>query len=61
MLSMKSWTFLIEYEIITQPTLTKYVSDEYQSMALLYNRVLRHRRVKVNKSDATWNWSFNAL
>ena len=28
-------------------------------MALLYDRILRHRRVKVNKSDTTWNWSFN--
>ena len=28
-------------------------------MALLYDRVLRHRQIKVNKSDTTWNWSFN--
>ena len=50
----------LEYEIvITQSTLTKYISDEYQSMALLYDRVLRHRQIKVNKSDTTWNWSFN--
>ena len=49
----------IEYEIITQPTLAKHISDEYQNMALLYDRILRHRRVKVNKSDTTWNWSFN--
>ena len=48
-----------EYEIVTQPTLTKYISDEYQNMALLYDRVLRHRQIKVNKSDTTWNWSFN--
>ena len=26
-------------------------------MALLYDRVLR--QIKVNKSDTTWNWSFN--
>ena len=49
----------LEYEIVTQPTLAKYISDEYQNMALLYNRVLRHRQIKVNKSDTTWNWSFN--
>ena len=46
----------LEYEIVTQPTLAKHISDEYQSMALLYERVLR---LKVNKSDTTWNWSFN--
>ena len=49
----------LEYEIVTQPTLAKHISDEYQNMALLYDRVLRHRRVKVNKMDTTWNWSFN--
>ena len=33
----------LEYEIVTQPTLAKHISDEYQNMALLYDRVLRHR------------------
>ena len=33
----------LEYEIVTQPTLAKCISNEYQSMALLYNRVLRRR------------------
>ena len=33
----------LEYKIITQPTLAKHISDEYQSMALLYDKVLRHR------------------
>ena len=49
----------LEYEIVTQPTLAKYISGEYQSMALLYDRVLRHRQIKENKLDTTWNWSFN--
>ena len=49
----------LEYENVTQPTLAKYISDEYQHMALLYNRILRHRHIKVNKSDTTWNWSLN--
>ena len=49
----------LEYEIFTQPILTKYISDEYQNMALLYDGVFRHRQIKVNKSDTTWNWSFN--
>ena len=59
MLSIRSHTISLEYEIVTQPTLAKYISDEYQSMALLYDRVLRHRQIKVNKLDTTWNWSFN--
>ena len=49
----------LEYEIVTQPTLARSIADEYKSMALLYDRVLRRRQTKVNKSDTTWNWSFN--
>ena len=33
----------LEYEIVTHSTLAKHISDEYQSMALLYDRVLRHK------------------
>ena len=49
----------MEYEIVSQPNLVRDIRSEYQSMALLYDRILRHRRVKVNKSDTAWNWSFN--
>ena len=28
-------------------------------MALLYDRILRHRQILVNKSDTVWNWAFN--
>ena len=35
------------------------IRSEYQSMALLYDRILRHRQISVNKSDTMWNWSFN--
>ena len=49
----------LEYEIVTQPNLTRSIKDEYQSMALLYDRILRHRQISVNKSDTMWNWSFN--
>ena len=49
----------LEYEIVTQPDLARSIRSEYQSMALLYDRTLRHRQLAVNKSDTTWNWSFN--
>ena len=48
-----------EYEIVTQPDLVRSIRSEYQHMALLYDRILRHRRISVNKSDTMWNWSFN--
>ena len=49
----------LEYEIVTQPTLARSIKGEYQSMVLYYDRILRHRKVIVNKSDMTWNWTFN--
>ena len=49
----------LEYEIVTQPDLARSIRSEYQSMALLYDRILRHRNIIVNKSDTVWNWAFN--
>ena len=28
-------------------------------MVLLYDRILRHKQIPVNKKDKMWNWSFN--
>ena len=49
----------LEYEIATQPELNRFITSEYQHMALLYDRILRHRKIIVNKSDTVWNWAFN--
>ena len=51
----------LEYEIVTQPDLARSIRFEYQHMILLYDRILRHRQFALNKSDTTWNWSFNTL
>ena len=49
----------LEYEIITQPNLVRSIKAEYDEMVLYYNRILRHRKIIVNKSDTVWNWAFN--
>ena len=49
----------LEYEIATQPNLARSIRSEYQHMALLYDRILRHRKIIVNKLDTVWNWAFN--
>ena len=49
----------LEYEIATQPNLARSIRSEYQHMALLYDRILRHRKIIVNKSDTVLNWAFN--
>ena len=35
----------LEYEITTQPDLARSIRSEYQHMALLYDRILRHRKL----------------
>ena len=50
----------LEYEIVTHSTLASSIKAEYDDeMVLLYNRILRHRQILVNKLGTTWNWSFN--
>ena len=49
----------LEYEILTLPDLARSIRSEYQHTALLYDRILRHRKIIVNKSDTVWNWAFN--
>ena len=49
----------LEYEIITQTDLARSIRSEYQHMALLHDRILRHRKIIVNISDTVWNWAFN--
>ena len=49
----------LEYEIVSNSTLARSIKTEYDEMILLYDRILRHRQIPVNKSDTTWNWSFN--
>ena len=49
----------LEYEIVAEPDLARSVRSKYQLMTLLYDRILRHRKIIVNRSDTVWNWAFN--
>ena len=51
----------LEYEIVTQPTLARSIKAEYDEIVLLYDRILRHRQIPVNKLNTIWNWSFNLI
>ena len=50
----------LEYDIVTQPGLARFIKAEYDKMVLLYDRVLQHSQIPVNMSDTKWNWAFNA-
>ena len=49
----------LEYEIITHQTLANHIQAEYQSMVLLYDKVLRQKKTILDKSDSVWNFNFN--
>ena len=49
----------LEYDIVTQPELTRSIRSEYDKMVLLYHRIIQHSQIPVNKLDTKWNWSFN--
>ena len=43
----------LEYEIVTQLDLARNISEEYQRMVLLYDRVVRDIIMPVNKKSDT--------
>ena len=49
----------LEYKIVTNFTHARSIKTEYDEMVLLYDIILRHGKIPVNKLDTTWNWSFN--
>ena len=49
----------LEYDIVTQPKLARSIRSEYDKMVLLYDKVIQHSQIPVNKYDTKWNWSFN--
>ena len=52
----------LEYDMVTQPELARMIHNQYSSrLAILYDRVLRHRKITANKSDTLWNINLNVL
>ena len=42
----------LEFDMVTQPDLTRQIQNQYGGrLAILYDRVLRHRKITANKSD----------
>ena len=50
----------LEYDTVTEPNLTRMISSQYAGrLAILYDRVLRHRKMTKDKSDTLWNINLN--
>ena len=50
----------LEFDMITQPDLAPLIQNQCAGrLAILYNLVLRHRKIMANKSDTLWNINLN--
>ena len=50
----------LEYDMVTQPELARMIENQYNGrLAILYDRVLRHRKFSKDKSDTLWNINLN--
>lgn len=50
----------LEYDMVTQPDLARTIRNQYAGrLAILYDRILRHRKLNRDKSDTLWNINLN--
>ena len=50
----------LEFDKVTNEDLARNIRNQYAScLAILYDRVLRHRKITANKSDTLWNINLN--
>ena len=53
-------TICLEFDMVTDPELARQIRQQYSGrIAILYDRVLRHRKSTKNKSDTLWNINLN--
>ena len=46
--------------MVTQPELARMIANQYNGrLTILYDRILRHRKISKNKSDTLWNINLN--
>jgi len=50
----------LEYDVVTNPDLARQKRKQYMSqIVVLFTRVLCHQKIRLNKSDETWNTGLN--
>ena len=50
----------LEYDMVTLPELARTIDNQYKGrLAILYDRVLRHRKMTMDKSNTLWNINLN--
>ena len=52
----------LDFDKVTDETLAREIRSHYiNQLPILYDRVLRHRLIPVNKSDRVWNINRNRM
>ena len=52
--------FCLEFDMVTDSELTRQIRQQFSGrMAILYDRILRHRKITKKKSDTLWNINLN--
>ena len=50
----------LEYDMVTLPELARMIDNQYKGrLPILYDRLLRHRKMTVDKSNTLWNINLN--
>ena len=50
----------LEYDMVTLPMLAQMIDNQYKGrLAILYDRVLRHRKMTMDRSNTLWNINLN--
>jgi len=50
----------LEYDMVTNTDLARMIRNQYASrLVVLYDRILRHRKITADKSDTLWNINLN--
>ena len=50
----------LEFDMVTNADLARMIRNQYETkLSILYDRILRHRRITVNKEDTVWNINLN--
>ena len=59
-LAAAALTKSLEFDLVNLPDLARMTGNQYEGeLAILYDRVLRYRRVTKDKSDTLWNFDIN--
>ena len=49
----------LEFEKVSDPELASNIRSRYSALGIKFDRILRHRKMPVNKSDRIWNINLN--